>query len=67
MASKLFIYFISLLISTFAITGINFDGIIKKNHIWEARFLVFLFIIGFSYILTNFVYDIVSMIEALPL
>lgn len=61
MGVKVFIYAVSALVSTFAITGINFDGIIKKNHVWEARFLVAILIMISSYILTSLVYDIVSI------
>ena len=59
--TKLIIYAISILMSTFAVSGINFDRFIKKNHIWEARFLSIIFILCLSYILANFLYDIMSI------
>lgn len=59
--TKLIIYAISILMSTFAVSGINFDGFIKKNHIWEARFISIIFILCLSYILANFLYDIMSI------
>ncbi|GEM_PF-4197192 len=59
--TKLIIYAISILMCTFAVSGINFDGFIKKNHIWEARFLSIIFILCLSYILANFLYDIMSI------
>lgn len=59
--TKLIIYAISILMCTFAVSGINFDGFIKKNHIWEARFLSIIFILCLSYILVNFLYDIMSI------
>ena len=59
--TKLIIYAISILMCTFAVSGINFDGFIKKNHIWEARFLSIIFILSLSYILANFLYDIMSI------
>lgn len=59
--TKLIIYAISILMCTFAISGINFDGFIKKNHIWEAKFLSIIFILCLSYILANFLYDIMSI------
>lgn len=58
---KLMIYALSILVSTFAVSGINFDPIIKKNHIWEARFLSIIFILCLGYILANFLYDIMSI------
>lgn len=60
---KIVIYAVMLLVSTFAVSGINFDGFIKRNHIWEARFFSIILIITFGYILTNFIYDIVGVIE----
>lgn len=59
--TKLIIYAISILMCTFAVSGINFDGFIKKNHIWETRFLSIIFILCLSYILANFLYDIMSI------
>lgn len=59
--TKLIIYALSILMCTFAVSGINFDGFIKKNHIWEARFLSIIFILCLSYILANFLYDIMSV------
>ena len=59
--TKLIIYAISILMCTFAVSGINFDGFIKKNHIWEARFLSIIFILCLSSILANFLYDIMSI------
>ena len=59
--TKLIIYAISILMCTFAVSGINFDGFIKKNHIWEAKFLSIIFILCLSYILANFLYDIMSI------
>ncbi len=59
--TKLIIYAISILMCTFAVSGINFEGFIKKNHIWEARFLSIIFILCLSYILANFLYDIMSI------
>ena len=59
--TKLIIYAISILMCTFSVSGINFDGFIKKNHIWEARFLSIIFILCLSYILANFLYDIMNI------
>ncbi|NLA32905.1 MAG: DUF1146 domain-containing protein [Mollicutes bacterium] len=49
------IYTISILVSTFALTGINFDPIIKKNHIWEARILAIILAISFGYLVGTFI------------
>lgn len=55
---RLFIYALSLIISTFAVSGINFEHIIKKNHIWEARILSMLLVLGLTYLLANLILDI---------
>lgn len=61
MGLKIFLYAISLLASTFAVSGINFDGIIKRNHVWEARFLSVILILVLTYLLTNLMYDLINI------
>lgn len=58
---KTFIYVITLMISIFALSGINFDGFIKTNKALEARILVLLLSIGLSYLVTNFITDFISV------
>ena len=58
---KAIIYVISLFISIFAISGINFDGFIKKNKALEARVLVLILSISLIYLLTNFITDFVDL------
>ena len=55
------IYALSLVCSTFAVSGINFDGFIKKNHVWEARFLAVLMILGLSYVVAQFFISITNI------
>lgn len=55
--TKVFVYVISLMISLFAVSGINFDNIIKKNHVWEARFLALIISISLGYLVANFFID----------
>lgn len=59
MLPKIIVYAISLLCSTFAVSGINFDGFIKKNHVWEARFLSVILILSLSYLLSGFILDFI--------
>lgn len=61
MSIRLLVYAAAVLTSTFAVSGINFNGLIKTNHVWEARFLAIILICCFSYILTNFIYDVVDI------
>lgn len=58
---KTYIYVITLFMSIFALSGINFDGFIKKNKVIEARLLVILLSIATSYLVTNFITDFISV------
>ncbi len=61
MIYKLYLYVFFILLSAFAISGINFDNFIKKNHKWEARILVILLSFALGYLITNFVTDFIIM------
>ncbi len=61
MSYKVFLYVITLMLSIYATSGINFDGFIKKNKAIEARVLVILMSIALSYLATNFIYDFISL------
>ena len=52
---KTYIYIISILLSTFAISGINFNNFFKKNKIVEAKILVILFCIALGFLVGTFV------------
>lgn len=57
---KLSLYIIFAFLSAFAISGINFNGIIGKNKNIEARVLVILLSLALSYLITNFVLEFLS-------
>ena len=57
---KIYIYVITLLLSAYALSGINFDAFIKKNKVLEARILVILMSIACSYLVTNFITDFLN-------
>ncbi len=57
MNPKVYFYVFFVMLSAYALTGINFDAIIKKNKIWEARILVMILSLILGYLLTNFVFD----------
>ncbi len=61
MSYKVYIYVITLMLSIYATSGINFDGFIKTNKAIEARVLVILISIALSYLSTNFIYDFISL------
>lgn len=58
---KVYIYVITLLTSAYALSGLNFDAFIKKNKAIEARVLVILLSMACSYLVTNFIYDFISI------
>ena len=60
MSYKVYIYAFMLFASTFAVSGINFENIIRKNKVWEARILAALFIGALTYLASNF---FISFIE----
>lgn len=62
MKIELIIYAISLLSSTFAVSGLKLDNIIRPNHIWEARFLSILLIFALSYLVSNFFISFINFI-----
>ena len=59
---KLILYVIFVFLSTYILSGINFDSIMKKNKPIEARLLVMCLSFMMSYLLTNFVYDFIGTI-----
>lgn len=58
---KAYIYIVTLLLSIFALSGVNFDGFIKTNKAIEARILVMLLSIATSYLVTNFITDFINV------
>lgn len=62
---KLLIYVISLIIVVFALSGINFNPIFKKNHVFEARLFLLVLALSLTYLLANTIIDLTS-INLLP-
>lgn len=58
---KLLIYVISLMLCSFALSGINFEKIIKKNMVWETRILVIILSLALAYLVTNFIFDFIDV------
>ncbi|MBE6148795.1 MAG: DUF1146 domain-containing protein [Firmicutes bacterium] len=61
MSYKVYVYALMLLASVFAISGINFDGIIKRSKIFEARILVLLLIISLAYLSSSFIINFIEL------
>lgn len=58
---KLYLYVSFVMLSAYTLTGVNFDQIMKKNKIWEARIIVIILSMIMGYLLTNFIYDFFSL------
>jgi len=52
--SKLFLYIICTLLSGFTLSGINYNGFFKKNHLWEARIFTMIISLIMGYLLASF-------------
>lgn len=61
MSYKVYIYALMLLASVFAISGINFDGIIKRSKVFESRVLVILLIMSLTYLSSSFIINIIEL------
>lgn len=61
MSYKAYIYIVTLMLSMYALSGINFDRWIKTNKAIEARILVILLGISMSYLVTNFITDYIGV------
>ena len=61
MSVKILVYGIMLLISVFAVTGININNLFKTNHIWEARIFTILLVMSLTYLSGSLILDILSI------
>lgn len=52
---KTYIYIVSVLLSTFTISGINFNNVFKKNKVVEAKIFVILLVLALGYLVGSFV------------
>ncbi len=51
----IYIYLISTLFASFALSGINYEKLMKSNRFYESRILVVLLSIVIGYIVTQFI------------
>ena len=58
---KICIYIFMLFASVFAVSGINFDGIIKKAKNMEARILVIILIMSLAYLSSSFIINFIEL------
>ena len=48
------IYIFSVLLSVFALSGINYTNFFKKESIWEARVFIVVLSLAFGYLVASF-------------
>ena len=60
MGIKVYLYVFFTLMSVFMLNGVNFNGIMKKGKVIEAKMLILSLSFALSYLLTNFVMDFIS-------
>lgn len=58
---KVYLYVFFTLLAAFALSGVNFDKIIKKNKALEARIIVMLLSFMIGYLVTNFIADFLTV------
>lgn len=58
---KIYFYVFFVMLSAYALTGVNFDKWMRKNKVWEARILVMILSLIMGYLLTNFVFDFFTL------
>ena len=61
MSIKILVYGIMLLVSVFAVSGININNLFKTNHIWEARTFTALLILGLTYLSGTLIIEIINV------
>ena len=57
---KIYIYIICIFLSIFALSGVNFERITRRDKVNEIRILVFLLSFVLGYLVANFIFDFIS-------
>ena len=60
--SKAFIYILSLLISFYGLRALNYEKLIKANHVMEARILYALLVVALAYMVGSFLIQFIYFI-----
>ncbi len=58
---KAYIYVITVLLSAYTLSGLNYDKFIKKNKVLEARLLVLILSFSIGYLITNFITEFLEV------
>ncbi len=59
---KAFIYIVSLLVSFYGLRALNYEKLIKANHVVEARILYALLVMGLGYLVGSFLIQFLYML-----
>lgn len=54
---KIYLYIFSLIMTIWAMEGINLNKFFKQGRIYQARIIYLIIAICISYLVTNFIYD----------
>lgn len=57
---KVYLYVICLFACAYAVSGLNFEVIIKRNKLIEARFLAMIFSLSLAYLVANFIINFIE-------
>ena len=58
---KPIIYIISFFLSLVALDSVNINNIFKKNNVYKARLFFFMLAIALSYLVSNFIFELISL------
>lgn len=58
---KTVIYILSVLLSIFIVSGINFNNFFKANHVWEARYFIVVISFIMGYLFGSFIIEFLSI------
>ena len=58
---KLLVYVFNMMLCIFSLSGINFEKFIKRDRVRETRILVIILALALAYLLTNFIFDFLSV------
>ena len=62
---KVIIYVLSTILVFLALDGVNINKIFKQEKVFQARLFYFIVALSLIYLLTNFIYDFISVSKIL--
>ena len=65
MTGKFFLYILVTLLVIWSLDSVNINQIFKKNKVTQARVFYFLLALSMIYLVTNFLFDILSSVRIL--